>query len=151
MKNIRGCIVNQIDIADDFYEAYDRCILTDGNNRIVAVPAFTNGLFACELYLKILIGNDIKKVNKKRRHNLKELYNVLDDEIKAKVESIKCDSRYTLERLLAHIGDGFTTWRYCFENGNEDFGEARPFEFSDYFLKTYLPILKIIANEYARK
>lgn len=148
MKYLRGNSINQIEIADDFCEAYERCFESGDDGHFVSIPAFTNGLFACELYLKYLLGNNIDRVRKNERHNLCKLFNALDESIKNELKMVKCDSRYSLQSLLSDIGDGFVSWRYIFEDGNESFGEGRPFEYSDYFLKTYLPALKEIAHKY---
>ena len=147
MKYLRGNLINQIDIADDFYEAYERCSKSDENGHHISIPAFANGLFACELYLKLMLGDNISLVKKNERHNLCKLFNALDESAKKELQTVKCDSGYTLESLLSDIGDGFVVWRYIFEDGNESFGEGKPFEYSDYFLKKYLPVLKRIAHE----
>ena len=145
MKYIRGCKTTQIEIADDFYEAYKRCMKPDADNHIVSVPAFANGLFASELYIKVLLGDKVRSI---KDHNLKNLYELLEDNHKEELKSIKCDSRYTLESLLDNIGDGFIMWRYIFEEDNDNFGNGRPFEYSEYFLKVYLPVLKDMAHKY---
>lgn len=143
MLYIRGCEIKQVDIADDFYEAYIRCFQKENDGKIVAVPAFVNGLFACELYFKCLIEKKIIG------HNLKDLFNALDEEKKKKLLMIKCDERYTLEGLLKSIGNGFEVWRYCFETQEENqFEKRRPFEYSEAFLQTYLPVLKEMAHQY---
>lgn len=156
MKNMRNCIVNQKEIADDFYEAYRRCF--EGKNlhrdeygrmvsSIVAIPGFVNGLFACELYFKFLLGNKVNQLKGKDRHNLKSLFYILDESYKKELSSVKCDPRYTLDGLLSDIGEGFISWRYLFEDGNENFGQGRPFEFTEYFLKTYLQFIEKIASK----
>ena len=38
-------------------------------------------------------------------------------------------------------------WRYIFEDDNDNFGNGRPFEYSEYFLNTYLPVLKEMAHK----
>ncbi len=139
MKIIRGSVINQIEIANDFYEAYIRCFKENDKNEIVAIPAFVNGLFACELYLKFLLKKH------KSGHNLKDLFDALDEEKKKELEAVDCDSRYTLEDLLMGIGNGFEVWRYCFEDEHKEFEERYPFEYSRYFLETYLPVLKDMA------
>jgi len=156
MKYLRGCLIEQKELADAFYEAYERCFEEknthiDEYNRIVshivAIPGFVNGLFACELYFKYLLGNKVNNLEVKDRHNLKSLFDNLDDTFKNELNHVKCDSRYTLEGLLESIGDGFVKWRYIFEDGNESFGNDYPFEYTEYFLETYLPIIKTIATK----
>ena len=151
MKYIRGCKINQKECADDFYEAYQRCLegknpVVDGNRtiyKIVAIPAFVNGFFACELYFKYLIGD---KLIEKTGHNLKRLYNKLDNSYKDKLKKLD-DKSYKIEELLKEIGNGFKNWRYIYEDGNEDFGHDYPFLYSEKFLEIYLPIIKQLADE----
>lgn len=146
MKVLRNQIINQLNIADDFYEAYERCFETDKNNHIVAIPGFVCGLFAAELYFKILICNNLKNNKVNQIHDLYELFNLLTEEQKSHLKSIHLNFRCNLEFLLKEIGNGFVTWRYIFEDGNEDFGSEHPFEFSQVFLKTYLYELKEMAT-----
>lgn len=155
MKFLRGCPVNPKEIADDFYEAYERCFEGKDTHQdeygrivshIVAIPGMVNGLFAFELYLKYLLGDNLKKLKEKERHNLKCLFNVLDDSYKSKLKLVECDQRYTLDGLLSDIGDGFIKWRYIYEDGNKKFGNDHPFEFTEYFLKNYLPVIREIAT-----
>ena len=141
MKYIRGCKITPKDIADDFYEAYKRCLELDSNNKFYSIPSFANGFFACELYLKILLGEKVNKI-KRNKHNLKRLFKELNKKQKEELQSVKCESEYTLDFLLDKVSDGFTVWRYIYEDGNEEFGDGRPFEYSEVFLKTYLPVLK---------
>ena len=140
MKYIRRCKIDRLEIADDFYEAYIRCLSPNTNSQIVAIPAFVNGLFSCELYLKSILNTNNKG------HNLKELFDLLDVDKKKELEDVECDERYTLELLLNGIGNGFEVWRYCFEDEHKDFEEKYPFDYTDYFLKTYLPIFKNMAH-----
>ena len=142
MKYIRGCKIDKLGIADDFYEAYIRCSNSNNDNHFVAIPAFVNGLFACELYFKCMLNKNINE------HNLKIFFDMLDKRKQKELEDVDCDERYTLELLLNGIGNGFEVWRYCFEEEHKDFEENRPFEYTDYFLKTYLPVLKRMAQKY---
>ena len=146
MKYLRGSEVNQINVADDFYDAYRICFST-GSNRIYAIPGFANGFFACELYLKILVVNKVERLKGKDRHNLFLLYNLLDESEKEKLNSIQNDQNYNLKDFLKSIGEGFTVWRYLYEDGNEDFGNKYPFLYTEVFLKNYLPTLKALAHE----
>ena len=151
MKYLRGCVVDQINIADDFYEAYKRCLMSNQNNKIVAVPAFANGLFACELYFKYLINDKVKELKKNERHNLSKLYALLDEDIKNEIESVKSNSIYAFEQQLNKIEDGFIIWRYCFEDDNEDFCDKYPFLITDSFLNTYLSEIQKIAHRFYDK
>ena len=144
MKKIRGCEINEILVADDFYEAYERCF-TPKDNHIVAIPAFANGFFACELYLKSLING------KKKSHNLKDLFDLLDEEQKKKIDTINYGDEYSLYSLLEKVGNGFEVWRYCFEDEHKGFEEHSPFLLCDIFLKRYLPVLNKIAHRYNEK
>lgn len=147
MKINRGVIIDQIGVANDFYEAYERCFSPDSNNHIVGVPGFVCGLFASELYFKIIIGDKWKSLPKSKSHNLYNLYRKMNKQQKEKLKSIiPTRVEYNIENLLRSIGDGFTKWRYIYENGNEDFGDKHPFEYAEVFLKTYLPMLKEMAD-----
>jgi len=160
MKYLRGCKIELLDIADDFYEAYLRCF--EGKNHhqdeygrivseIVAVPGFVNGLFASELYFKYLLGDKVNRIKGKDRHNLNILFNYLDDSIRSELLSIKIEDEYSLDKLLLNIGNGFIQWRYIFEEGNEKFGEHYPFLYTEKFLNLYLTAIKRICHECAKK
>lgn len=112
------------DMAEDFYEAYNRCI--EGKNgrfdeygryceKCVNVPAIVNGAFAIELYLK--------SMTNKHGHGIKELFSSInsDDQtmIRGEVES-KLGNRWTFEEGLDIIDNSFVFWRYIHEK--EDFG-----------------------------
>lgn len=146
MKYIRGCKITQLIVADEFYYAYKICFNT-GTSRIYSIPGFVNGLFACELYLKILVGKKVNKLEKNERHNLNLLYNLLEPCQKEKLKSVPIDKRYLLEDLLKNIGDGFKEWRYIYEDDNEDFGDKHPFEYTEVFLEYYLEELSKMAHE----
>ena len=152
MKYLRGCKINIKNVADDFYEAYQRCLeskepIINENitiSKIVAIPAFVNGMFACELYLKCLIGN---KEIEGDRHNLKLLFDNLDDKHKEKIKAVPI-TEYNFEELLEELSDGFKTWRYIYEDENEKFGNGNPFKKTEEFLRIYLPVLKDITNDF---
>ena len=106
MKYLRGQPINQNDIADDFYEAYQLCFNTE-TDRIYSIPGFVNGLFSCELYLKVLVGDKAKSLKRKERHNFYALYGLLDEDEKEKLNQVSNGRGLTLEHLLKSIGDGF--------------------------------------------
>ena len=120
-----------ITIADDFYEAYLRCVesknpTVDEYNRIryevVNVPAIVNGAFALELYIKNLSRAGKRKLTK-MKHNIKDLLLTLDqsiqDEIKKEIEP-KLESYQTYDECLDGINDSFVFWRYV--HTKKDFG-----------------------------
>ena len=79
-------------------------------------------------------------------HNLKDLFNELDDTFKTVLKHVKNDSSFSLDELLDKIGNGFEVWRYCFEDEHKEFEEVYPFECSEVFLKIYLPVIKEMAH-----
>lgn len=153
MKYIRGCEIKQIEIAKDFYEAYKRCFAANTENQHVAIPAFVNGFFACELYLKsILKSNDITSTG----HNIEELFNQLPTELRNTIEekfsneakSIEGLNSVEFSELLKKMSLGFEFWRYIYEDENKQFEEDHPFDYSKKFLNLFLPIIEGIANNY---
>lgn len=144
MKYLRGTKIEQFEIAEDFYEAYRRCFKANQNNEIVAIPAFVNGFFACEIFLKYLTNNRIKS------HDLFELYDALSDKEKDILKAIKFPKEYsniTFENFLKSIQYGFEFWRYIYEDENKEFEEKLPFLYSEHFLNTYLPVIYDLAKE----
>lgn len=120
-----------ITIADDFYEAYLRCVegknpTVDEYNRIryevVNVPAIVNGAFALELYIKSLSRAGKRKLTK-MKHNIKGLLLTLDqsiqDEIRKEIEP-KLERYQTYDECLDGINDSFVFWRYV--HTKKDFG-----------------------------
>ena len=153
MKYIRGREIKQIEIADNFYEAYKRCLATNTERQHVAIPAFVNGFFACELYLKtILKANDITSFG----HDIEKLFNQLPTELKNTIEekfsneakSIDGLNSVEFSELLKKLFLGFEFWRYIFEDKNKQFEEDYPFYYSKNFLDIFLPIVEGIANNY---
>lgn len=120
-----------IKIANDFYEAYLRCIRgekwgVDENGvfrgHVVNVPAIVNGSFAIELYLKSLISITSKKDTSKK-HNIKILYNMLLEEDKTKLRNQieqEIKNYGTFNECISGISNSFVYWRYIHEK--EDFG-----------------------------
>lgn len=118
-------------IADDFYNAYRRCIEgknlhTDEDGRIIVetvnVPAIVNAAFACELYVKLLIKNKVT-----RGHNLSALFKRLEPKDKNTIKSSITErlERNLLEKgfnyYLKEISNYYEYWRYIHEK--PDLGE----------------------------
>ena len=115
--------VSIINIAEDFYHAYLRCL--EGKNRnideygrirydVVNIPAIVNGAFSLELYLKSLSPLSGKELMKKR-HSIKKLFLTLDNDTQERIrdeveKELPLD--YTFEKGLAIINNAYTFWRY---------------------------------------
>ena len=169
---ICGCDCSIIDIAEDFNEAYIRCMegknnRSEGNTTvgdIVSVPAIVNGVFAIELYLKSMI--DPQKLGERKIHKIQELFSLLDDETKTKLETkIKgelpkllklTDSNtqnqdesernkyYSFEECLEGISEVFVFWRYIHEKEDLGFGFQNTIIILPIFLKN---IRKVALDE----
>lgn len=117
-------------IADDFYQAYLRCL--EGKNErmdeyhriaadIVSIPAIVNGAFALELYLKSMLSKRCRKRNK--THSISELFSLLKQEQQLKIKGLvepKLPPHLSFDECLIGIRDAFESWRYIHEK--EDFG-----------------------------
>ena len=80
-------------------------------------PGISNGCFACELYLKILLMQ--QKKNTKKIHNLKKLFNSINGKTQNQLIKKFTDNGYTKElfdKKLKYIANGFEISRYDFEN-----------------------------------
>ena len=120
-----------INIADDFYEAYLRCIegknpTVDEFNRtcyeVVNVPAIVNGAFAIELYIESMSRASKRKL-KKMNHNIKDLLLTLDQSIQAEIKKEvepKLESYQIYDDCLDGINNAFVFWRYI--HTEKDFG-----------------------------
>lgn len=154
MNYLRGSEITQFAIAKDFYEAYTRCLMSHDNQH-VAVPAFANGFFACELFLKcILKSYDIKTSG----HNILELFKSLPialrdavkEEFSNNAKEFLAINKTSFYGLLEKIADGFEFWRYIFEDENsaiENFEKEYPFGYSEGFLQYFLPIIERLAPD----
>ena len=138
-------------IADDFYLAYNKCkkieeSYHDEFDRICYpmpnVPILVLGAFTCELYLKYLLGEEIKD------HNLKTLFKKLNKKLQTNIEVqlIKKMVNYIykdFESLLETIENCFTNFRYIFEDDKTYDG----FNLSLIIFENLLPILYNIAHK----
>ena len=80
-------------------------------------PCVVNGAFACELFLKAIIGaSDPNGVPKS--HRLKGLFSMLDQKTQADIEAEYLNtSRLPLCDLLDESDNAFIDWRYAYEQG----------------------------------
>lgn len=155
MDYIRGVKIRYLDNAKDFYETYKRCLRIDllgEENQYVAVPAFANGFFACELYLKYLLQtNEIQA----KGHSLSELFvrlpehicNAIRFEFNDKAKTFLSVNNISFDELIKKVAYGFEFWRYIHEKENKEFEKDFPFTYSENFLKYFLPIIERIATE----
>ena len=122
-----------LNIAEDFYHAYLRCLegknpVREENGRIrcdgVNIPAIVNGAFALELYLKSLSPLSEEEL-KKKKHSIRKLYSTLDPirqaSIHSKIEK-ELSPDYTFEKGLAIINNAFTFWRYIHTKSDLGYG-----------------------------
>lgn len=145
MKYIRKTPLNQFEIAHDFHEAYRRCLASDEHNHHVAIPAFANGFFACELYLYVLTDNKIQG------HDLYQLFNRLSSDDKSRLRNAykaPVPMPSSFDECLKSVSNGFEFWRYVNEEKTKEFEQNYPFQYSEYFLRTYLPIFETMAKEH---
>lgn len=140
-------------LAQDFYEAYRRCLYPKGKDKlIVSIPAFTNGFFACEIYLKYLLtkhgidarGHDLLELFDKLPHKLKDS---ISDKFNFSAKNFLRINKISFVELIKKVSFGFGFWRYVFEEKNKEFEENYPFLYSENFLLYFLPII----NEYAKE
>lgn len=141
-----------INIADDFYESYLRCV--EGKNPVkegsciryeaANVPAIVNGAFAMELYLKSISSVSEKEL-KQKKHSLKALFLTLElpiqDEIRQSVKS-KLDGRFTFDECLKGINHAFVFWRYIHKQQNFGFGLNNTLN----VLPVFLDVIRMIAK-----
>lgn len=140
-----------LDIANDFYDAYKRC--TEPKNgyideycrecyKVVNVPAIVNGAFACELYIKANLSQDIAG------HELKALFDYLPEEKKNEIEQrvsdkLKWDNdSFNFEDTLAKFSNAFPFWRYIHEKDSlGELGLNRSLQFLDVFIEVIKEML----------
>lgn len=152
--------VSIINIADDFFDAYKRCI--EGKNERIDeygrkvystanIPAIVNAAFACELYFKSMLPENVTG------HNLKELFSKLSTSIQMKFKNSIKPQLTTLnwnkdfDGYLEDIADVFQFWRYIHEKKKpEGFLGNRINECLSIFA-IILPKLQDIATQYNKK
>lgn len=145
MKCICGCPTGIVNIANDFYMAFERC-REEKNAQlneygktvsdVVTIPEIVNGAFALELYLKSMIP---EKQRKSSGHSISVLYSVLSTEkqdyIKQRVEQkikdsnllifdevLKVQHLLTFDEAINGISKSFEYWRYIYEKEDLEFG-----------------------------
>ncbi|WP_456095625.1 hypothetical protein [Peptostreptococcus sp.] len=113
----------------------------------LAIPyCITLASFACELFLKFLIGvNQIKnmksaeKVEVPRKHNLESLYIQLPSEFKDAI--LKKIPKDRLEEILERNSNSFMDWRYIYECSKEEI------IFNYDYIKQLIDVLYEFANK----
>ena len=142
-----------LNIADDFYNAYLRCLegknpTVDEFNRtryeVANVPAIVNGAFAIELYIKSMSPLSNKELVPKK-HSISKLLLTLDqsvqDEIKREVES-KLEKHYKYDDCLKGINNAFVFWRYIHTKPDLGFGLNNTLNVLPIFLEAIRNIAK---------
>lgn len=96
-------------VAEDLSQSLDGIV--SGN----MYPCVVNGAFACELFLKTIIGaSDPNGVTKS--HKNKELFSALNQKTRESIEAeyLK-NSDFPLDDLLDELDNAFIVWRYAYE------------------------------------
>jgi len=113
-----------LNIANDFVEAYKRCV--EGKNKKIDefgrtaystanIPAIVNATFACELFIKSMLPPE------QYGHDLKYLFNALDTAVQKELRDIIDPKLINLnwnkdfDGYLEDIANVFTFWRYIYE------------------------------------
>ncbi len=147
IEYICGSKVDILSTADDFYEAYKRCM--EGRNEreengiiksdYVGIPAIVNGAFACELYLKSMNYSS-------RGHELIELYNKLDDIAREDIYRRTATklNKESFDDCIKGLSNLFAHWRYIYEK--ENLGELG-FQKTLKILPMFLEVFKEVAHE----
>lgn len=113
-----GCIRN----ADSFYEIANLALSSNNVNTMFGVATRSCIAFACELYLKSL--SYISETGTIRKHDLDQLYEALDDEIKDKVYYLhpkgNCpeDDQQYFFLQIKELRKAFEVFRYDHERGS---------------------------------
>jgi len=141
--------------ADDFYEAYLRCI--EGKNKkvkgnttswsVVNIPAVVNASFACELYFKSLIGKELKS------HNLIGFYNKLSRDIKNELQEHykykKVGDCKTICQAINEVKNTFVEWRYLYKDEFKEQCNPKDLNRFLWIFATITPILKEVAHTHS--
>lgn len=148
--------VSIIKIADDFFEAYNRCKESKNPRSnhggiafsVVNIPAIVNAAFASELYLKSMLTKKFKK------HNLKFLFDKLPGEIQKELEKqIKPEfDALNWEKdfmgYLVDIGNVFEFWRYIHEKDKSTVYLGNRINECLRLFEIILPKFKVVAETY---
>lgn len=78
-------------------------------------PCVVNGAFACELFMKAIIGTS-NPDGIPKSHKLKDLFSMLDQRTQNAIEADYLNgSDYPLNDLLNELDNAFVDWRYAYE------------------------------------
>ena len=146
-----GLITNILFQAEDFYEAFKRCLKempyesSSSKGTIVSIPAIVNGAFSLELYFKLLTKRYY------RTHHLSELFLHIDNKTRKmiinntlpKLNEIYQYKDSSFEDILNDIDDLFVEWRYIFSNNKQAgfFGNR---------INRYIPALTLLLDEISK-
>lgn len=100
----------------------------------LGTPVIVNCAFACEIFLKLLL--EKHNVEYKKCHGLKELFELLPDEIKKNINNYLLQSYGSLKDvngfdLLEMYSNAFIEWRYSYEKFNMQIEPEFLFVFCD--------------------
>lgn len=97
--------------------------LDKGSARSIylGTAVIVNCAFACEIFLKLLL--EFNNVKYKKQHGLKELFDLLPEELRVKINRHLLQNYGTLKdsngfEFLQLYSNAFTEWRYSYEKFN---------------------------------
>lgn len=154
---IKGFENNILLQADDFCEAYYRCSRGENPHKegavevshAVNVPAIVNAAFACELYMKAIIGREFQT------HSLLTFYKNLPEDVKQRIEEKYKNNKAwgfeTAKEAISAVKDTFVDWRYLYKEENANQCNPRDLNAFLRIFQTLIPILKEEAHIYLDK
>lgn len=154
MRYLCGCPIGILDIADDFYNAFERCG-EEKNTRVdefgrtvsdvVNIPKIVNGAFALELYLKSFISKRQIRI-KKLKHNISDIFFALKLNLQNQIREIvspKLEAwNQTFDDALNVINEAFVYWRYIHEKTKLIYGFHMSLNVLPLFLDAVRAIIK---------
>ena len=102
--------------AQQYYDAYQRCLKGNGDGVYLTIPAITCAAFSAELGIKAILNREGLKT---RGHKLKELLERLPAEDRDKIISLTSASYLDFNNQLEAASNAFVEWRYMHEQENE--------------------------------
>ncbi len=154
MKYLCGSPISIVDIADDFYEAFERCGEEKNTRRdefgrtvsdVANIPKIVNGTFALELYLKSFISKRQIRI-RKLKHNISDIFFALKPNLQNQIREMVSPKleewNQKFDEALYGISDAFVFFRYIYEKSKLIYGFNMSLNVLPIFLDTVRAIVK---------